>query len=93
MFELTLSEQRSLALRGFASNCILAIVSKQMDPQSKITVLTQVQVGRVCGLVFGKEDSEFTLKLSALITGFAEEVLDCARKLDSNECTTKMFDY
>ena len=85
MFELILSEQRSLALRGFASNCILAIVSKRMDPQ--------VQVGRVCGLVFDKEDSEFTLKLSALITGFAEEVLDCARKLDSNECTTKMFDY
>ncbi len=72
-------------LRGSVSNCILAIVSKRMDPQSKITVLRQVQVSQVCGLVFGKEDSEFTLKLGALVTGFAEEVLECARKLDSNE--------
>lgn len=85
LFEFILSEQRSSVLRGSAANCILAIVSKRMDPKSKISLLRRLQVGRVCGVVLGNEDSEFTSRLGALVTGFAEEVLECARKFDSNE--------
>ncbi len=54
LFELILSKQRSSVLKGFAAKCILGIVSKWMDSQSKIYLLRQLQVGRVCGLVLGK---------------------------------------
>ena len=36
-------------------------------------------------LFMEKEYSEFTSKLGALVSGFAEEVLECSRKFDSNE--------
>ncbi|XP_057842753.2 exportin-T isoform X2 [Cryptomeria japonica] len=85
LFEFLLAEERASELRGSAATCVLAIVSKRMDPQSKIALLRQLQIRRVCGLVLDKQDTEFAVKINALLTGFAQEVLECARKLDSVE--------
>eukprot|EP01018_Ginkgo_biloba_P004887 Gb_29796 [translate_table: standard] len=85
LFEFLLSDQRSLELRCSAASCVLAIVSKRMDPQSKMSLLRQLRIGQVCALMVRKQDSEFISKLNALLTGFATEVLECVRKFDSNE--------
>ena len=61
LFELMLLKKTCLVVRGSIGNCILAIASKRMDPQSKIILLTQLQVGRICGLALGKQDSESSL--------------------------------
>ena len=61
LLELILLKQICSAVRGSIGNCILAIASKRMDPQSKIILLTQLQVGRICGLALGKQDSESSL--------------------------------
>ncbi|KAF6162442.1 hypothetical protein GIB67_017330 [Kingdonia uniflora] len=85
LFELILVDGPPEQLRGAAASCVLAIVSKRMEPQSKLSLLRSLQINRVCGLVAGDCDSELVLKLASLLTGYACEALDCSKRLDSEE--------
>ncbi|KAF8388722.1 hypothetical protein HHK36_025402 [Tetracentron sinense] len=87
LFELIMVEGLSEQLRGAAAGCVLAIVSKRMDPQSKLSLLRSLQISRVFGLVAGDGDgdSELVSRLAALLTGYAAEVLDCSKRLNSED--------
>ncbi|KAF5189196.1 Exportin-t like [Thalictrum thalictroides] len=85
LFELILVEGPPEQLRGAAAICILAIVSKRMDAKSKLLLLRSLQISRVFGLVTGDRDSELVSKVAALLTGYAAEVLECSKRLDSEE--------
>ncbi|KAK9101542.1 hypothetical protein Scep_024972 [Stephania cephalantha] len=85
LFELVLVEGPPEQLRGAAANCVLAIVSKRMDPQSKLSMLQSLQMSRVFSVVAGNGDSELISSLAALLTGYAAELLDCSKRLDSEE--------
>ncbi|XP_019053873.1 PREDICTED: exportin-T isoform X2 [Nelumbo nucifera] len=85
LFELILVEALPEQLRGAAAGCVLAMVSKRMDPQSKISLLQSLQISRVFSLVYKDVDSELVSKLAAMLTGYAAEVLDCFKRLDSEE--------
>ncbi|XP_050233618.1 exportin-T [Mercurialis annua] len=81
LFELILVDGESEQLQGSAAGCVLAVVSKRMDPQSKLTILRSLQIRRVFSLVTGDCDSELVSKIAALITGYAVEVLDCYKRV------------
>ncbi|KAK9131413.1 hypothetical protein Sjap_011900 [Stephania japonica] len=85
LFELVLVEGPPEQLRGAAANCVLAIVSKRMDPQSKMSMLQSLQMSRVFSVVAGNGESELISSLAALLTGYAAELLDCTKRLDSEE--------
>ncbi|XP_042492177.1 exportin-T isoform X1 [Macadamia integrifolia] len=85
LFELILTEGLQEQLRGAAASCVLAMVSKRMDPQSKLSLLRSLQISRVFHLVAGAEDSELVSKLAALLTGYAAEVLDSSKHLNSKD--------
>ncbi|CAI0419137.1 unnamed protein product [Linum tenue] len=85
LFELILVDGSSEQLRGAACSCVLAVVSKRMEPQPKLNILQGIQIGRVFGLVTGDSDSELVSKVAALITGFAVEVLDCSKRVSTED--------
>ncbi|CAI0470706.1 unnamed protein product [Linum tenue] len=85
LFELILVDGGSEQLRGAACSCVLAVVSKRMEPQPKLNILQGIQIERVFGLVTGDSDSELVSKAAALITGFAVEVLDCNRRVSTED--------
>ncbi|KAK6284314.1 hypothetical protein POUND7_003266 [Theobroma cacao] len=85
LFELILLDGLSEQLRGAAAGCVLAVVSKRMDAQSKLTLLKSLQISRVFGLISDDNDSELVLKVAALITGYAVEVLECSKRLNSED--------
>ncbi|XP_076954937.1 exportin-T-like isoform X2 [Bidens hawaiensis] len=85
LFELMLVEGLPDQLRCAASGCVLAVVSKRMDSQAKLTLLQNLQMSRVFGLVAGDGDSEFVSGLSSLLTGYASELLDCVKHLNSGD--------
>ncbi|PIA43073.1 hypothetical protein AQUCO_02000489v1 [Aquilegia coerulea] len=85
LFELILVEGPPEQLRGAAASCILAIVSKRMDAKSKLLLLRSLQISRVFSLVTGDRDSELVSKVASLLTGYAAEVLECSKRLDSEE--------
>lgn len=85
LFQLILADGGSEQLQGAASGCVLAVVSKRMDPQSKLTILQSLQINRVFGLVTGDSDSELVSKIAALITGYAVEVLDCYKRVNTGD--------
>ncbi|OVA08343.1 Exportin-1/Importin-beta-like [Macleaya cordata] len=85
LFDLILVEGLPDQLRGAAAGCVLAIVSKRMDPGSKLSLLRSLQISRVFGLVAGDVDSELVSKLGVLLSGFAAEALDCSKRLESEE--------
>ncbi|KAI3786205.1 hypothetical protein L1987_45339 [Smallanthus sonchifolius] len=85
LFELMLVEGLPDQLRCAASGCVLAVVSKRMDPQAKLTLLQNLQMSRVFGLVAGDGDSEFVSGLAFLLTGYASELLDCSKNLSSGD--------
>lgn len=92
-FQFILSPGECTELRGSAVDCLLAIVSKRMDAQSKLALLQRLQIGQICGHMVDKQEAEFALKLSALLTGFASEVIDCSRKLSSTEGSGRTIDF
>ncbi|KAF8084278.1 hypothetical protein N665_0726s0003 [Sinapis alba] len=92
LFELILSEGLSDQVRGAAAGCVLAIVSKRMDPQLKVPLLQSLQISRVFGLVSEDVDSELVSKVSALVTGYAVEVLECHKRLNSEETKAVSMD-
>lgn len=83
LFELILANGLSEQFRGAAVGCVLAVVSKRMDPQSKLTLLQTLQISRVFGLVFEDGESELVSKVAALLTGYAMEVLECVKRLNA----------
>uniref|UniRef100_A0A5B6Z9J3 Exportin-T n=2 Tax=Davidia involucrata TaxID=16924 RepID=A0A5B6Z9J3_DAVIN len=84
LFELILVDGMLDQLRGAAAGCVLAVVSKRMDPQSKLALLQSLQISRVFGLI-ADNDSELVSKVAALLTGYATEVLDCSKRLNSED--------
>ncbi|XP_010537618.1 PREDICTED: exportin-T isoform X1 [Tarenaya hassleriana] len=85
LFDLVLSDGLSDQLRSAAAGCILAMVSKGMDRQSKLPLLQTLQINCVFGLVSEDVDSELVSKVSALLTGYAVEVLECHKRLNSED--------
>ncbi|KAL8230161.1 hypothetical protein R6Q59_000503 [Mikania micrantha] len=85
LFELMLVEGLPDQLRCAASGCVLAVVSKRMDAQAKLTLLQNLQMSRVFGLIAGNGDSEFLSGLASLLTGYASELLDCLKNLKSED--------
>ncbi|KAA0059396.1 exportin-T [Cucumis melo var. makuwa] len=86
LFELTLVDGLLEQLRGAAAGCLLAVVSKRMDHQAKLTLLQSLQISRVFGLVATEDsDSELVSKVASLLTGYAVEVLECFKRLNSEE--------
>ncbi|MFS7974595.1 putative armadillo-like helical, exportin-1/Importin-beta, exportin-T [Helianthus anomalus] len=85
LFELMLVEGLPDQLRCAASGCVLAVVSKRMDPQAKLTLLQNLQMSRVFGLVAADGDSEFVSGLASLLTGYASELLDCVKNIKNGD--------
>ncbi|KAJ4841704.1 hypothetical protein Tsubulata_032461 [Turnera subulata] len=85
LFQLILVDGGSEQLQGAAAGCVLAVVSKRMDPQSKLSILKSLQVNRVFGLATGERDSELVSKVAALITGYAVEVLECYKRVNTED--------
>ncbi|KAH7291557.1 hypothetical protein KP509_29G021800 [Ceratopteris richardii] len=85
LFDLLLSSQENIEVRGAAADCLLAIVSKKMDAALKLKLLCQLPIQGVCGSFAEKQETDLMLKLSTLFTGFATEVLCCHKKLSGSE--------
>ncbi|KAL3840774.1 hypothetical protein ACJIZ3_025365 [Penstemon smallii] len=68
-------------LRASAASVVLAVVSKGMDPKSKLSLLQSLQMRRVFKLVVGDNDSELVSSVASLLTGYATEVLECSKHL------------
>ncbi|KAJ8755813.1 hypothetical protein K2173_024358 [Erythroxylum novogranatense] len=82
LFKLILLNGGSDQLQGAAVGCVLAVVSKRMDHQTKLTMLQTLRI-RVFGLVTGDSDSELVCKVAALIAGYAVEVLECYKRVNT----------
>ncbi|KAK8484954.1 hypothetical protein V6N13_023737 [Hibiscus sabdariffa] len=95
LFELILVDGSSEQLRAAAAGCVLAVVSKRMDAQSKLSLLKSLQISRVFGLVSDDNDSELVSGIAALITGYAVEVLECSKRVSSEDAkvvSTELLD-
>ncbi|CAK9174016.1 unnamed protein product, partial [Ilex paraguariensis] len=85
LFELMLADGLLDQLRAAAAGCVLGVVSKRMDPQAKITLLRNLQLSRVFGLVTENNDSELVSRVASLLTGYATEVLECSKHSNSED--------
>ncbi|CAA2996216.1 exportin-T isoform X1 [Olea europaea subsp. europaea] len=85
LFELMLMDVLPDQLRGAAAIVILAVVTKGMDYKSKLTILQSLQISRVFALVMGDSDSELVSSVASLVTGYANEVLECSKRLNSED--------
>uniref|UniRef100_A0A1D1YNA1 Exportin-T n=1 Tax=Anthurium amnicola TaxID=1678845 RepID=A0A1D1YNA1_9ARAE len=83
LFDLVLTEGLHEQLRAAAAKCLLAVVSKRMDPKQKLALLQSLRISRVFGLVAEQGEAELVSRLAALITGYAAEALDCFKRLSS----------
>ncbi|CAM6105358.1 unnamed protein product [Calypogeia fissa] len=84
LFEILVSQKEIPQLRGAATDCLLAIVSKRMEATSKLALLQKLNIGQVCSRLTEDQEPEFALKLTALLTGLATEILECSKKFDVN---------
>ncbi|KAL3511614.1 hypothetical protein ACH5RR_024331 [Cinchona calisaya] len=86
LFELMHSNGLSDQVRSAAAGCVLAVVSKRMDPKSKLNLLQSLQIRRVFVLVATEDiDSDLVSKVASLLTGYATEVLECFKQLNSED--------
>ncbi|KAL7140384.1 hypothetical protein ABFS83_09G117300 [Erythranthe nasuta] len=85
LFDLMLVDGLLDQLRAAAAGAVLAMVSKRMDSKSKLSLLQNLQIRRVFRLVAGDSDSELVSSVAALLTGYATEVLECSKRLSSEE--------
>ena len=85
LFDLVLFDGLSEQLRGAAAGCLLAVVSKRMDYQTKLSLLQSLRINRVFGLVSKDGESEVVASIAGLLTGYAVEVLECFKRLNSEE--------
>ena len=82
-FDLIISKVLPEQLRSSAAGCLLAIVSKRMEPKQKLGLLQSLQINRIFGLFVEDSESDLLSKLAALVTGYANEALECAKNLQS----------
>ncbi|PPR82962.1 hypothetical protein GOBAR_AA37754 [Gossypium barbadense] len=85
LFELILVDGLLEQLRAAAAGCVLAVVSKRMDAHSKLSLLKSLQISRVFGLVSDDNDSDLVSAIAALITGYAVEVLECSKRVNTED--------
>lgn len=85
LFDLILVGPLSDQLRGAAVRCLLAVVSKRMDPQSKLSLLQSLQISRVLRLATEDGNAELVSDIAALLTGYAVEALDCFKRINSED--------
>ncbi|XP_019198752.1 PREDICTED: exportin-T-like [Ipomoea nil] len=85
LFESMLVDGLPDQLRAAAAGCVQAVVSKRMDPKAKITLLQNLQIRRVFGLVVGDRDSEFVSSIASLLTAYATEILEGFKRIDSED--------
>ncbi|KAF5745559.1 putative Exportin-T [Tripterygium wilfordii] len=85
LFDLILADGLPEQVQGAAAGCLLAVVSKRMDSQSKLPLLQNLQISRVFGLISTDGDSELVSKLAALLTGYAVEILECFKRVSSDD--------
>lgn len=90
LFDLILVDGFPEQLRGAAAGCVLAVVYKRMDYQAKLSLLQSLQIRRVFGLVGVDNDSELVSRIAALLTGYAAEVLECSKRINS-EISTELL--
>lgn len=94
LFELILLDRPSEQLRCSAAACISAVVLKRMDPQSKLSLLESLQIGRVFGLITS-DDPELVSGIAALLKDYTMEVLECLKRVTTEEAereSTKLLD-
>ncbi|PKA52335.1 Exportin-T [Apostasia shenzhenica] len=77
LFDLMIASATPEPLRAASAGCVLAVVSKRMDPHSKISLLRSLGLGGVFA------DVEMVPKLSDLVIGYASEALECYKRLGS----------
>jgi exportin-T len=85
LFDLILVGAPSDQLRGASVRCLLAIVSKRMEPQSKLSLLQSLQITRVFRLVTEDGNAELVPDIAALLSGYAVEALDCFKRISSED--------
>uniref|UniRef100_A0A7N0TYM0 Exportin-T n=1 Tax=Kalanchoe fedtschenkoi TaxID=63787 RepID=A0A7N0TYM0_KALFE len=85
LFDLVLGEGLDEQLRGAAASCLLAVVSKGMNFQSKLALLQSLRMNRIFSLVSRERESEFKSKVAILLAGYGAEILLCFVKLNSEE--------
>ncbi|XP_061352775.1 exportin-T [Gastrolobium bilobum] len=85
LFDLILVGTLSDQLRGAAVRCLLAVVSKRMEPQPKLSLLQSLQISRVFRLVTEDGDADLVSDIAALLTGYAVEALDCFKRINSED--------
>ncbi|KAL0009814.1 hypothetical protein SO802_004922 [Lithocarpus litseifolius] len=85
LFDIVLAVGLLEQFRGAAAGCLLAVVSKRMESQAKLSLLQSLQISRVFGLVAEDGDSELVSSIATLLTGYAQEVLECFKRLNSEE--------
>lgn len=78
LFDIILSHNTLEPLRAASAGCVLAILSKRMEPHSKLNLLRSLQLNQVLA------QSELVQKLPALVIGYASEALDCYKRLGSH---------
>ena len=84
LFRILSSPQEPAKLRGAAADCILAVITKRMEPLVKVTLLQRLQMSEVCRQLSLVKEPEFALKVTALLTGLASELLDNWKRLQFN---------
>ncbi|WJX85791.1 hypothetical protein P8452_68194 [Trifolium repens] len=85
LFDFILVGAPSDQLRGASVRCLLAIVSKRMEPQSKLSLLQSLQITRVFRLVTEDGNAELVPDIAALLSGYAVEALDCFKRISSED--------
>ncbi|KAH1071983.1 hypothetical protein GLYMA_03G264400v4 [Glycine max] len=85
LFDLILVGPLSDQLRGASVRCLLAVVSKRMEPESKLSLLQSLQISRVLRLVTEDVDVELVSDIAALLSGYAVEALDCFKRINSED--------
>ncbi|CAH9088624.1 unnamed protein product [Cuscuta europaea] len=82
LFESMLVDGLPEQLRAAAAACVQAVVSKRMDPKAKITLLQNLQIRRAFSLLGGDNDSELVSSIASLLTAYANEILECFKRID-----------
>ncbi|XP_047342580.1 exportin-T-like [Impatiens glandulifera] len=81
-FDLISNDDLPIQLRGSATGCVLAAVSKRMEYLAKLKLLQTLQIKRVSSLVMERRlDDELFAKIAILLTGYANEALVCSMRL------------
>ncbi|XP_057736307.1 exportin-T [Arachis stenosperma] len=83
LFDLVLAAGVGDRLRSAAIKCLTAVVSKRIEPRSKLALLQSLQISRLFRLVVDDANAELVSDIAVLLTGYATELLDCFKRIDS----------